>query len=154
MDNLMKKLVSKTKLNKSQYIWSRILHCLPMEVYIGDYKYNNVDGCKYVAIIGNADFSDVQNLKLDKLEYIQGNLKVQDAQNLNFLNLNKIGGNLVLNSAYGINLNNLEYAPRVEMINCIVSGLRKLSTPRKDIYIKDSFIGEKSPYANFMEQEF
>lgn len=98
---LSKKIVLKSKMNKCAYMIQRLYGCCTGEVYVGNYKFNKVQDCKYVAILGSADFSNCENLDLSKLKFVSGNLILNDSCNLN------VGVEYVGKNVFGINAQNL-----------------------------------------------
>ena len=112
---------------------------------MGDYKYCKADDCKYAAILGNADFSECENLDLSKLKYVKGNLDLNDSVNL------KIGVEYVGKNVFGINAQNLalpnlkEVGESIYLRDATVESLESLEHA-KMLYVDKWFVQNRSAF--------
>ena len=142
---MSKKVVLKTTMNKSSFMVARALGCSFLEVCLGDYKYCKADDCKYAAILGNADFSECENLDLSKLKYVKGNLDLNDSVNL------KIGVEYVGKNVFGINAQNLalpnlkEVGEGIYLRDATVESLESLEHA-KMLYVDKWFVQNRSAF--------
>lgn len=141
-----KKIILNTGLSRHAYFVANTLGCSYFEVYQGNYKYSKFDGCRYRAILGDADFVGCENLILPNLQYVKGNLIVSESQNLQ-LGVEYIGKNL-----YGLNALNLdvpdlkEVGRGVYLDDATVISLESLSKA-KCIFFQDAHVKKPSLYA-------
>ena len=140
---MSKKIILKTGMNKSGYFVSKTLGCNFLEIYYGDYKFNKVDPCKYSAILGNADFSECENLDLSKLKFVRGNLVVNDSVNLN-LGVEYVGKNLFGINACNLNLPDLkEVEEGIYLRDATVKSLQSLENA-KHLFVNKTLVDKRS----------
>ena len=142
---MSKKVVLKTGVNKSAFMVARALGCNFFEVCMGNYKFSTVDDCKYVAILGNADFSGCENLDLSKLKYVKGNLVLNDSVNVN-VGVEFVGGNVFGINAQNLALPNLkEVGEGVYLRDATVASLQSLDNA-KVLYVDKWFVQNRSAF--------
>ena len=142
---MSKKVVLKTAMNKSTFMVARALGCSFLEVCLGDYKFNSVDECRYAAILGNADFSECENLDLSKLKYVKGNLVLNDSVNVN-VGVEFVGGNVFGINAQNVNLPNLkEVGEGVYLRDATVASLESLDNA-KLLYVDKKLVEKRSAF--------
>ena len=140
------KIILNTGLSKYAYFVANTLGCSFFEIYQGDYKYSKVDGCKYKAILGDADFSGWHDLDLSNLKFVKGNLVVSATQNVK-LGVEHVGKNL-----YGLNATNLdlsklkEVGEGVYLDDATVVSMEALAKA-KCIFFENDLVKKPSGYA-------
>ncbi|MBQ2713692.1 MAG: hypothetical protein IJF22_01810 [Clostridia bacterium] len=140
------KIILNTGLSKYAYFVANTLGCSYFEIYQGDYKYNKVDGCKYKAILGNADFSGWHDLDLSNLKYVKGNLTVSETQNVK-LGVEYVGKNLFGLNATNLDLSNLkEVGEGVYLDDATVVSMETLAKA-KCIYFENNLVKKPSEFA-------
>ena len=141
------KIILNTGLSKYAYFVANTLGCSFFEVYQGDYKYSKVDGCKYKAILGNADFSGWKDLDLSNLKFVKGNLIVSETQNI------KLGVEYVGKNVFGLNAGNLDIGNLKEvgeglyLDDATVVSMEALAKA-KSIFFEKNLVKKPSEYAS------
>lgn len=142
---MSKKVVLKTTMNKSSFMVARALGCSLLEVCLGDYKYCKADDCKYVAILGSADFAECENLDLSKLKYVKGNLVLNDSVNLT-VGVEYVGKNVFGINAQNVSLPNLKEAGEgIYLRDATVASLQSLDNA-KVLYVDRKLVEKRSAF--------
>lgn len=139
------KVILKTGLLKHAYFVSKVINCAPYEVYVGNYRYNLVEGIKFKAVLGNADFSECENMDLSKLKFVGGNLVLNDTCNIK-VGVEYVGKSVFCINAFNIDMSSLKYVNEGVYLNdSIISSIKNLEKANW-ICATPNFVKNQSEY--------